>query len=136
MADFVDTSVLVEALVEGAAHHAACAAALRDAEMTASHCLVETFSILTGGRLGFRVPAEATAKLIRYHTTRLHLVTLSGPETLGLLAKAKTSGVRGGAIYDFLILEAARQADASRVLTLNLKDFMPLARGLVVMAPS
>ena len=41
---------------------------------------------------------------------------------------AQHRGVRGGAIYDWLHLAAARKAGAEVFYTLNLRDFQALAR--------
>lgn len=132
---FVDSSILIESLVAGQPHHRRCAELVDEATDTATHCLAETFSQLTGGRLGFRVaPAEA-ARLIRQRTSGLRPISLSGAQMLALLDDTPRRGARGGAIYDLLILEAARLADAEVVWTLNLSDFRALAPDLDVRSP-
>jgi len=40
----------------------------------------------------------------------------------------KTRGVRGGAIYDYLHLVAARKSGAKKFYTLNLSDFLSFHR--------
>ena len=44
------------------------------------------------------------------------------------LAESEARGVRGGAIYDWLHLAAARKAGAEVFVALNLRDFQSLAR--------
>jgi len=94
-----------------------------------AHAYVETFSTLTGGRLGFRVPASDAAMLLRKQVApKLHSVHLDADGLLNALGEAKARGVRGGAIYDYLHLAAARQAAAKQFFTLNLNDFVAFHR--------
>lgn len=44
------------------------------------------------------------------------------------LQECEARGVRGGAIYDFLHLIAARKAGTEALVTLDLRDFQALAR--------
>lgn len=133
---FVDSSILIEALVADQAHHRRCVEILEEATDTAAHCLLETYSQLTGGRLGFRVdPAEA-ARIIRQRVAGLRITQLDGDQVAASLDTARRRGARGGAIYDHFILEAARLAKAKVVWTLNLSDFRALAPDLDVRSPS
>jgi len=50
-------------------------------------------------------------------------IFLSETELLDAYAESESRGVRGGAIYDFLHLVAARKAGADRMETLNTTDF-------------
>ncbi|MGQ0621993.1 MAG: PIN domain-containing protein [Panacagrimonas sp.] len=126
----LDSSVLVAALIEGEAHHAACAAMLRRRAMFAwSHLLAETFSSLTGGRLEEQVSPSVAGRLLEQSIApRLRWVDLSGAEMASAIGAAHGAGVRGGAIYDFLHLVAARKAGADALYTLNLRHFRALAR--------
>ena len=47
---------------------------------------------------------------------------------MAALAARESRGVRGGAIYDWLHLAAAREAGAQVFFTLDLRDFQSLAR--------
>jgi predicted nucleic acid-binding protein len=99
------------------------------------HALAETFSTLTGGRLGYRVdPGDASA-LVAGLAARLHFIDLTAEETLEALAAAKVHGVRGGRTHDWLHAVAARKAGCSRLLTLNLSDFEGLDPHLAVESP-
>ena len=53
---------------------------------------------------------------------------LGGDAACRSLSDGERRGVRGGAVYDWLHLAAARKAGAERVITLNLRDFQALAR--------
>ena len=136
MKTFVDSSILIEAMVAGQPHQLRCAELVAEATDTATHCLAESFNRLTGGRLGFRVrPAEA-AKMLRQLTPGLTLTSLSGPQMLACLDSAHRRGARGGAIHDLLILEAARLAKAKAIWTLDLSDFRALAPDLDLRSPA
>jgi hypothetical protein len=53
---------------------------------------------------------------------------LTGKDMLAALGECESRGVRGGAIYDWLHLAAARKAGAEVFFTLDLRDFQSLAR--------
>lgn len=94
-----------------------------------SHSLSETFSTLTGGRLGFRVPASTAAEMLREQLLpRLELVSLSEEDLLSAYEDSESRGIRGGAIYDDLHLVAARKARAKTFHTLNESDLLSFHR--------
>lgn len=126
----LDTSVIVGALDDGAPDHAACRRVLlEDKPAIYSHALSEAFSTFTGGRLGFRLPASQAAVLLRDSVSpRLEIISLTSAELLCAYTECEVRGVRGGAIYDFLHLVAARKAGAECLYTLNLKDFQSIHR--------
>jgi hypothetical protein len=57
-------------------------------------------------------------------------VIAAGGHTLYVhaLAECEGRGVRGGAVYDFLHLAAARKAGAERLLTLDVSHFQAISR--------
>jgi predicted nucleic acid-binding protein len=126
----LDSSILVAALVEGEQHHIACGALLdRPGMHIHAHALAETFSTLTGGRLGYRVLPESALELLEQSVLAyVEVVTLTAKEmTMGLKA-APARGVRGAAIYDYLHLVAARKAKARRLYTLDVANFRSFQR--------
>lgn len=126
-----DSSVLIAALLPGEDHHAASAAVLNGADtiVVHVHALNETFATLTGGSLGFRVDADLAARLIREQiTAHATIIVLDGEEVAHALSEARTHGVRGGAVYDYMHLVAARKGKAETLYTLNLADFQHLHR--------
>jgi predicted nucleic acid-binding protein len=127
---YLDSSVLVAALVEDEPAHEPCLSLLRRRDLaTWSHALPEVFATLTGGRLGVRVPAAAAAELMRASLVpRLRLIELAGADLIEAIGESESAGVRGGAIFDFLHLRAARRSPASTLYTLNTRDFAALAR--------
>ena len=126
----LDSSILVSALLEDEAQHAACTKRLLSGKPAIwSHALAETFSTLTGGRLSLRLAPEEAAELIaRSLLPRLRLVDFSAADLRSLFQQAAHSGARGGAIYDFLHLRAAAKAGAEVLYTLNARHFKALAR--------
>jgi predicted nucleic acid-binding protein len=126
----IDTSVLVAAMVEAEAHHAACRVLVvaGDCGMYA-HGLAEVFSTSTGGTMGFRLYPAMVAGLLEDHfAPKLTLITLSPGETLRAMRETEARGVRGGAVFDYLHLVAARKAKAARLYTLNVSTFRSFHR--------
>jgi len=121
----LDSSVIVAALCAGDPDHQACRKVLLSGKHDVfTHALTETFSTLTGGRLGMRVsPGDAASILSDQVAPRLEVELLTETDLLNAFAEAETRGIRGGAIYDYLHLVAARKAGAKRFYTLNTSDF-------------
>jgi predicted nucleic acid-binding protein len=130
MKSALDSSVLISALCADDPDHAACRKILLSGRPTIfDHAYSETFSTLTGGRLGFRIPASDAANLLRQQISpRLGSASLCNADLLSAFEEAEARGVRGGAIHDYLHLVAARKAGAKRFYTLNLSDFLSFHR--------
>jgi predicted nucleic acid-binding protein len=130
MVVFIDTSVLVAAMVATENFHEPCRELV--AEGTPhfyGHGIAEAFSTLTGGRKSFRVPADVAAELLEAHfVPRLSLTSLTPAEMLRALRDTESRGVRGGGIFDYLHLVAARKAKATRFYTLDLSNFQAFRR--------
>ena len=58
----------------------------------------------------------------------LEVVTLTPTEMLRAMRESHARGVRGGAIFDYLHLVAARKAKARRLYTLNVSNFRSFHR--------
>lgn len=130
MKSALDSSIIVSALCSGDPDHEACRKVLLACRNSIfNHALTETFSTLTGGRMGFRVPTSDAANLLRQHVLpKLRSATLDADDLLAAFDEAEARGVRGGAIYDYLHLFAARKSGAKRFFTLNLSDFLSFHR--------
>ena len=126
----LDSSVLIAGMCASDPDHSACRELLVSAQpVVFGHALSETFSTLTGGRLGFRVPVSAAARLLRKQVVpKLRIVHLETEDQLSAYDEAEARGVRAGAVYDFLHLVAARKAGVKRFYTLNLDDFLAFHR--------
>lgn len=93
------------------------------------HAFLETFSTLTGGRLGLRVDADLVARMLTETVLRrVDVVRLESEELMEAIRDARQHGVRGGAVYDYMHLVAARKANADTLYTINLVDFLHLRR--------
>ncbi len=130
MKSAIDSSVIVSALSGSDSNHEACHRLLLSARHSIhSHALTETFSTLTGGRLGLRISAVDTASILKNQIApRLDIQILTEEDLLAAYGETEARGIRGGAIYDFLHLVAARKAGAKRFHTLNLTDFLAFHR--------
>jgi predicted nucleic acid-binding protein len=130
MTALLDTSIIVASLDPDEPHHAACDRLVgRGGHVLHAHALAETFSILTGGRHGRRLAASQAAELLDASVLPfVSLVALTGRETVAALQACEARGVRGGAVYDWLHLAAARKAGAARLITLDAGDFRAIAR--------
>jgi predicted nucleic acid-binding protein len=131
MSAYLDSSVIVSAVVEEEQWHETCAGILLGPEplQLRPHTYAEAFSTMTGGRLGRPLSAEVALKLLKVNILpRVEPVDLSDHEVLRALDEAEARGVRGGAVHDYLHLTAARKARAARLYTLNLSDFIAFRR--------
>ncbi len=128
--DFIDTSILVAAIITTERGHDACGHILDSGNCGMyQHGLTETFSTLTGGRHSLRLSPSLAVEVIEHdYLPGITITTLTPSEMLHALRDAENRGVRGGAIYDFLHLVAARKAKATRFYTLNLSHFLALRR--------
>ena len=130
MSALLDTSVVLASLDPDEPHHLACdrLIAARGHSLYV-HALAEVFSVLTGGRASRRLrPATAVALLKNSVLPYVRTVGLAGKDAMAALAECEARGVRGGAVYDFLHLAAARKARVDRLLTLNVRNFQALWR--------
>lgn len=130
MTCYLDSSVLVAALVEDEPAHEPCVALLRRKGLaTWSHALAEVHATLTGGRLGIRVPPGVSAQLIDASLApRLQCIDLASADILESIRATELAGVRGGALFDFLHVAAARKAKATTLFTLDTRGFAALVR--------
>ena len=123
----LDSSVILASLDPDEPAHAACAALVgQGGHSLYVHALAETFSILTGGRNARRVDAGVAVQLLEESVLPfVKTVSLTGKDVMAALNDGR---VRGGAVYDYLHLVAARKAGAERLVTLDLRHFQALAR--------
>lgn len=126
----VDSSVLIASLVASETSHPECLRLL-EAEPHAiyDHGLSETFNTLTSGKIRPRFQSSDAARLISANIQdETHVLSLPLPTRLAAFDEAESRGVRGGAIYDYLHLVAARHHGMTRLYTLNLSHFQSFWR--------
>jgi predicted nucleic acid-binding protein len=130
MTDFIDTSVLVAAMVASEAHHEVCDELFdRGGIGIYAHALAEAFSTLTGGRRSVQMKADCAIQIIEEdYLPVLSVTSLTHQEMIRGMCEAQSRGVRGGAVFDYLHLMAARKAKAKRFYTLNISNFRAFHR--------
>jgi predicted nucleic acid-binding protein len=126
----LDTSILVAAVVANEAFHSACRPLVAGrGAVVYQHALTETFNVLTGGKRGFRIPASLAADLIKEDlAARCNAIGLTTKEMIAAFSESESRGVRGGAVFDYLHLCAARKAGARGIYTLNTTNFESFRR--------
>ena len=131
---FLDTGIMVGALLKSHPEHAACVSALEDSEnpFSNAHALAETFATLTGF---YKVPTEVAAELTLSlrDSIAVEPFTLNDYETA--IREARSRGVMGGGIYDSLHATFARRKKATRIVTRNPSDFQHAAPDIEILTP-
>ena len=98
---FLDTGILVGAVLKSHPEHGVCLAALEDSSrpFTNAHALAETFATLTGF---YKVPTDAATELTLSlrDSVAVEVLVLADYETA--IREARSRGVMGGGIYDSL----------------------------------
>ena len=127
---YLDTSVIIAAVRANDPHHEACAKVLQSGEelATSTHALLECFSVLTGGGASRIDPDHAALVREANLMKRVQVISLSPRGVFHSMKLCRERGVRGGAIYDFQHLAAARKASAEVLHTLDVTDFRAFAR--------
>jgi predicted nucleic acid-binding protein len=76
-----------------------------------------------------KVDSDVAAKMIRESIVPcVAFVELTVEEIIAAQSNARKKGVRGGGVYDYMHLVAARKAKAEMLYTLNLDDFRSIRR--------
>jgi predicted nucleic acid-binding protein len=105
---FLDTGIMVGALLESHPEHEACLVALEDSvrPFTNAHALAETFATLSGF---YKVPTDAATELTLSlrDSVAVEALVLADYETA--IREARSRGVMGGGIYDSLHATFARR---------------------------
>ena len=131
---FLDTGIMVGALLESHPEHVACLSALEDSArpFTNAHALAETFATLTGF---FKVPTKAAAELTLglLDSIQVDAFALTDYETS--IREARSRGVMGGGIYDSLHATFARRKKAVQIVTRNPSHFQHVAPDIEILTP-
>jgi predicted nucleic acid-binding protein len=131
---FLDTGILVGAVLARHEQHAACRAALEELErpFTNAHALAESFATLTGF---YKIPVEAAAELLLGLAETIAVEALSLADYQKAIREARQRGVMGGGIYDSLHATFARRKKAARIVTRNPSHFVHVAPDVQILTP-
>ena len=131
---FLDTGILVGAMLEKHPEHPACLAAITDFTdpFTDAHALAETFATLTGF---YKVPPDAAAEMISALKQAIAVLPLTLGDYETAIGEAHSRGVMGGGIYDSLHATFARRKGAQRIITRNPSHFAHAAPDLEILTP-
>jgi len=131
---FLDTSVMIAAFLESDLHHKRCRELLLESEPATtacgSHSLAEFYSVITRLPQPFQLRIEQAWLLVEEIRTRVTPVALTAEEHFDELKRAMENGIKGGTIYDALLLGCARKYDPDRIYTLNMRHFQAVAPDL------
>lgn len=137
MTIYLDTNVLVAAVLGNHPHYSAAQAVLRQVHdrkaqgWISAHGAAEFYAVLTRLPLTPPVyPSEAWRILDREILPHFKLASLSAQEYRNTLRLCAASGWPGGRVYDALHIAAARKARCERIYTFNLRHFRELAGDL------
>ena len=130
---FLDTGILVGALLENHPEHPQCVAAMELPNgFTDAHALAETFSTLTGF---YKVPTDAAAELTLSLKDNVAVEALSLNDFETAITQAKGRGIMGGGIYDSLHAAFARRKGARTIVTRNPSHFAHTAPDMEILTP-
>ena len=131
---FLDTGIMVGAVLKSHPEHEVCLAALEDSTrpFTNAHALAETFATLTGF---YKVPTDAAAELTLslQDSVAVEALVLADYETA--MREARSRGVMGGGIYDSLHATFARRKTAVQIVTRNPSHFQHVAPDIEILTP-
>jgi predicted nucleic acid-binding protein len=131
---FLDTGIMVGAVLKSHPEHVVCLLALEDCErpFTNAHALAETFATLTGF---YKVPTEAAAELTLSLRDSIAVEALALADYETAIREARSRGVMGGGIYDSMHATFARRKKAAQIVTLNPSDFQHVAPDIEILTP-
>lgn len=138
----LDTSVVVASLLRWHEDHERAAAAVARARADGDilvlpvPVLFQSFSVMTRLPRGYRAPPEDAFAALLGAFGRAELAASRPQSAWKFLEDAVAAGIAGGGIHDADILACAARAGATRLLTLNPRDFERLSRSSVaIVAP-
>ena len=131
---FLDTGIMVGAVLESHPEHLACLAAIEDSArpFTNAHALAETFATLTGF---YKVPVDAATALTLSLRDSIVVEALALTDYETAIREARSRGVMGGGIYDSIHATFARRKKAIQIVTRNPSHFQHVAPDIEILTP-
>lgn len=142
MRTFLDTSVLVAAMVEAHSRHERARPWLERARkgefawVVSAHSIAELYAVLTTLPVKPMILPGTARRLIDENLgSSAQVVALTAREYLETIRRAADRGLRGGIVYDALHARAASKSRVRRLVTCNPDHFRrawPEGEGLIV----
>jgi predicted nucleic acid-binding protein len=131
---FLDTGIMVGAVLKSHPEHVVCLSALEGSErpFTNAHALAEAFATLTGF---YKVPTDAAAELTLGLRDSVEVQALELADYETAIREARSRGVMGGGIYDSLHATFARRKNAAQIVTRNPSHFQHVAPDIEILTP-
>ncbi len=133
---FLDTSVLIAAVIENHEHHKSSYEILdrvqngQDVGYVSGHSLLEMYAVLTRLPLPTRHTPEQALLTIDENIVQYFIISvLKEMEYPAFIRESGLAGIVGGTIYDRLHLSCAIRVEVEKLYTLNLRHFVALAPG-------
>lgn len=114
----VDTSVIVASFASWHEHHEVALAAIARLDAVVSHCLLETYSVLTRLPAPHRMAPAVVSRFLQLAFKDHALVALSAADQSALVTLCAAHGIAGGMVYDGLIASTCVE-HRLRLLTLD-----------------
>jgi len=126
-----DTSALVAGLIKTHPAHLQVLPYLQKVKsgihqgVVTKHLLAELYSVLTTLPVKPRINPSLAYQLIDLNIVQLfEIVDLSIQDYLSLLKHLVDADLKGGIVYDAIILTTAKKVEVDQIITLNKKDFV------------
>ena len=129
---YLDTGVLVRALLEDHPLHNDCVKLLDGNSVSSCHAIAETFNTLTGF---FQVPNDSASELLVELAEKMHFEVISRADYLKVVQEARAKGIQGGIVYDAIHASVARRLKVEKVFTYNATNFRHVAADLIIEEP-
>ncbi|MEA2165213.1 MAG: hypothetical protein QOK37_3340 [Thermoanaerobaculia bacterium] len=135
-----DSSVVIAALLSWHESHERAFRALDSAIARRTlfiplHALIESYSVMTRLPSPHRLRPEIAYELLHDSFDQTHIASLSARRVWTFLHECAGGAIAGGRVYDAAIAEAAIEAGATKLLTLNPRDFEPVADRITIVIP-
>ena len=136
----VDSSVIVAGLLAWHEKHQPAARALdralgsKEGLVIPSHALVESYAVMTRLPAPYRLAPADAFQLLRDNFATVRLAIFNWRSVWPVLQRLAGASLGGGITYDAVILDAAADAGATELLTLNERDYVRLEPGLRIVA--
>ncbi len=128
-----DTSVLIAAFVETHPKHKEALVFLTRAKekefelFVLAHTILEVYSVLTSAPFKPPITPEIAERLIENNIREIaKIIYLTDKDYFNIIKKMSESNLKGGIVYDAIIMECALNNNVDEITTLNSKDFLRL----------